>query len=72
MHSDMTPAERRAFELFGEPCMRARPLTATVAREFGLTEEEASEIARKVLRQYGTPRLAAAKEALRRLEQIRF
>jgi hypothetical protein len=56
--------EQRIFELYGGPDTRPRTIASTIMREFGLTEDEAYQAARKVLRERGTPRTARARKAL--------
>jgi hypothetical protein len=62
--------EDRAFELFGERGLTDDERIAILAREFGATHRAAFDTARKVLKERGTPNLAAAREALARVEAV--
>lgn len=67
MANDGTDIEQRIFELLGEP-----NTTPQIARELGMTFEEAHPLVMKVLRERGTPNLAAARRAIDRLDAIRL
>jgi len=59
--------EQRIFELFDGPDTSTGTIVATIVREFGISEQEAFETGRKVLRERGTPNLARAQAALDRM-----
>lgn len=67
MTNDKTDIEQRIFELLGEP-----NTTPQIARELGMTVEEAYPLVMKVLEERGTPNLAALGRALDRLDAISF
>ena len=64
--------EERIFELFGNDYITAPEISATIALEFGVSEDEALDAARKVLRERGTPRRVRIRETVDRLADIRL
>jgi hypothetical protein len=69
MHRSKVSIEDRVFELFGEVGIHPAAVTTALVREFGMTRDEAFDVAKRVLRERGTPRSVAFREAV---EQIRF
>ncbi len=61
----MTAIERRVFELLGE-----RKSSPEIAAELGMTPMEALPTILKVIDDYGTPNLAAARRAIDHLGTI--
>jgi hypothetical protein len=70
MLNHMTEMEQRIFELFGDRSVQTPELIKAVRQEFDVSEDVAFDAARRVLRLYGTPNLAIAREALDRLDKI--
>jgi len=61
--------EDRIFELYGER-ITSDVILARVVAEYGISHSEAVAVARKVIRERGTPGLAAVRRHIERLGQI--